>query len=113
MRLHPQITKARIERAIRDQEAVRDHFPPGFCNQCGEMEWNVPPDSERAMCEKCGKKSVYGSGILIFSLSEKINKKRLQEGTLRDKLPRRPALLKGVAKPKSYTRWYSLTYGRK
>lgn len=67
MKLHPTITKTRIEAAVERRMSSLDN--PGFCNHCGEDAEGVEPDAREYECEHCGEPQVFGADELLLEVA--------------------------------------------
>lgn len=63
-RIHPSITRARLEEALERHHRSLDN--PGFCSACGEEADSVEPDAEGYECESCGEPAVAGAQELYL-----------------------------------------------
>ena len=66
MRIHPEVTRARVTEAVERAHSSLDN--PGFCICCGAEAEGVEPDAGRCECESCGERGVYGAEELVLHL---------------------------------------------
>ena len=67
MRLHPDVTFARVVEAVERHRTGLDD--PGFCIRCGAEADSVEPDARRYECETCGEPGVCGVEELLMRLA--------------------------------------------
>jgi hypothetical protein len=66
MRIHPEVTLARVTEAVERAHSSLDN--PGFCIFCNAEAEGVEPDARRCECESCGEPGVYGAEELVLHL---------------------------------------------
>ena len=60
--MHPTITLERVvPAAMRHQDGCDE---PGFCTRCGAEATDVRPLECKALCFKCGERTVFGAAQL-------------------------------------------------
>lgn len=65
MKIHPDITEARVVAAVESQ--MFDLENPGFCISCGAEADDCEPDARRYKCESCGERDVYGAHEILIN----------------------------------------------
>jgi hypothetical protein len=66
MKMHQDVTLARIEEAVQRGHTTLDN--PGFCIHCGFEADGVEPDARKYECESCGEAGVYGAEELLLHM---------------------------------------------
>ncbi|WP_336801751.1 hypothetical protein [Kaistia sp. MMO-174] len=66
MKLHPTITRRRVEHAVERRMLSLDN--PGLCIACGEEADGCEPDAREYECQSCGEAAVYGADELLMEM---------------------------------------------
>ena len=68
MKLPPNLTIEKIEKAVKSNMFGNVPTYYGFCLACGKKVNGVEPDARNYTCQKCGKPEVFGAEEILLSI---------------------------------------------